>query len=119
MQGVKGGARMVAELLLDDTDVKIFSDSSGEKREVLLSYEKYLAMMSLAKQYVRLCARIQQQFQQATEDLPAQMENILADAQGEETDWLAMSLATFQQGWDNEEDAIYDQWRELYGVATR
>lgn len=34
-------------------------------------------------------------------------------------DWHAMSLAAFEKDWDNPEDAIYDQWREHYGVDTR
>jgi hypothetical protein len=36
-----------------------------------------------------------------------------------EADWTAMSLSTFQRDWDNAEDAIYDNWRELYGVPAR
>ena len=52
MQGVKGGDRMVAELLLDDTDVKVFFDSEGKEREVLLSYEKYLAFVKFVEQQI-------------------------------------------------------------------
>ena len=35
-----------------------------------------------------------------------------------EADWSAMSLAAFEQDWDNPEDAIYDNWREHYGVPA-
>jgi hypothetical protein len=47
------------------------------------------------------------------------LESVLASELGDEADWSAMSLDTFQRDWDNPEDAIYDNWRELYGVPTR
>lgn len=34
-----------------------------------------------------------------------------------EIDFARASEAAFAEVWDNEEDAIYDRWRELYGVA--
>jgi hypothetical protein len=35
----------------------------------------------------------------------------------EETDHFdRMALASLSGLWDNEEDAIYDNWKELYGV---
>jgi excisionase family DNA binding protein len=30
--------------------------------------------------------------------------------------WTALSEDTFAHDWDNEKDAVYDRWRELYGV---
>jgi hypothetical protein len=47
------------------------------------------------------------------------LESVLAGEPGDEANWSAMSLDTFQRDWDNPEDAIYDNWRELYGVPTR
>lgn len=47
------------------------------------------------------------------------LESVLTGEPGEEADWAAMSLSTFQRDWDNAEDAIYDNWRELYGVPAR
>ena len=44
------------------------------------------------------------------------LESVLASEPDDETNWSAMSLDTFQRDWDNAEDAIYDNWRELYGV---
>ena len=46
------------------------------------------------------------------------LESILAGEPDDETHWLAMSLDTFQRDWDNADDAIYDNWRELYGVPA-
>lgn len=37
----------------------------------------------------------------------------------DESDWQAMSLASFIKDWDNPEDAIYDNWREIYGITAR
>ena len=43
------------------------------------------------------------------------LESILDGEPGDEADWSAMSLDTFQRDWDNVEDTIYDNWRELSG----
>ncbi len=47
------------------------------------------------------------------------LESVMADELDDETNWSAMSLDTFQRDWDNAEDAIYDNWKELYGLPTR
>ncbi len=47
------------------------------------------------------------------------LESVLTEELDEEANWSAMSLDAFQRDWDNVEDAIYDNWRELYGVPTR
>ncbi len=47
------------------------------------------------------------------------LESILAGEPGDEANWSAMSLDTFQRDWDNAEDVMYDNWRELYGVPAR
>jgi hypothetical protein len=47
------------------------------------------------------------------------LESVLTGEPEGEADWKAMSLSTFQRDWDNAEDAIYDNWRELYGVPAR
>jgi len=46
------------------------------------------------------------------------LESILTGEPDDEADWSAMSLDSFQRDWDNAEDAIYDNWRELYGVPA-
>ena len=43
----------------------------------------------------------------------------LFDERAERQGWSFLSEASLQRIWDNEEDAIYDDWRELYGVPTR
>lgn len=30
--------------------------------------------------------------------------------------WARLSEASFAKDWDNEKDAVYDNWRDLYGV---
>ncbi len=47
------------------------------------------------------------------------LESILVSETSDETDWTALSLASFQQDWDNAEDAVYDNWRGLYSVPTQ
>ena len=33
--------------------------------------------------------------------------------------WMKLSEASFAVDWDNEEDAVYDNWRELYTTPKR
>jgi len=33
--------------------------------------------------------------------------------------WTHLSADAFNQDWDNPEDAIYDNWRALYGIQQR
>ncbi len=46
------------------------------------------------------------------------LDSVLTDETNDETDWSAISLNSFQRDWNNPEDAIYDDWRKLYGVPT-
>lgn len=32
----------------------------------------------------------------------------------EDDTWTTLSEGSFAQDWDNEEDAVYDNWKELY-----
>ena len=43
----------------------------------------------------------------------------LFDEGAERRGWSFLSEAALQRVWDNEEDAAYDNWRELYGVPAR
>lgn len=36
------------------------------------------------------------------------------DKRGATEEWHTLGLAVFEAGWDNPEDAIYDNWRRLY-----
>lgn len=47
------------------------------------------------------------------------LDSVLMKEIDEEADWQQLGLAAFEKDWDNEEDAIYDNWRERYGVSTR
>lgn len=44
---------MYTSALLDETDVKVVYDQQGNKREVLLSYEKYATLVEFVKRYTR------------------------------------------------------------------
>lgn len=43
----------------------------------------------------------------------------LFDERAERRGWSFLSQASLQRVWDNEEDATYDNWKELYGVPAR
>lgn len=47
------------------------------------------------------------------------LDSILNIETEDDTDWMNLSLASFQKDWDNPEDAIYDNWRELYDISER
>ncbi len=41
------------------------------------------------------------------------------DSQVERQGWSFLSEDSLQRIWDNAEDAVYDNWRELYASSTR
>jgi hypothetical protein len=46
----------------------------------------------------------------------------LADSSGSDSErqgWSSLSEQSLQRVWDNENDASYDNWRDLYGVPAR
>lgn len=45
------------------------------------------------------------------------LDSVIENETDEELEWQALSLSSFAADWDNPEDAIYDNWRELYGVS--
>jgi hypothetical protein len=46
------------------------------------------------------------------------LDSVVTPEADEEADWQQLSLAAFEAEWDNPEDAIYDNWRELYNVSA-
>ncbi len=46
------------------------------------------------------------------------LDSVLDEEVDDTADWVALSLASFERDCDNPEDAVYDNWRELYGVPT-
>ncbi|MBI3360260.1 MAG: ribbon-helix-helix protein, CopG family [Chloroflexi bacterium] len=51
--------------------------------------------------------------------IEAFLTSVAADERADDADWRALGSSAFEAGWDNPEDAVYDNWRELYGVGTR
>ena len=46
------------------------------------------------------------------------LDSVLTNEIEDEADWSNLSWAAFEKDWDNPEDPIYDNWRELYGVPA-
>lgn len=46
------------------------------------------------------------------------LDSLVEDEMMDQMDWVQMGLSTFEQDWDNADDAIYDNWRDVYGVST-
>ncbi|MCS7265852.1 MAG: hypothetical protein NZ805_13585 [Armatimonadetes bacterium] len=36
----------------------------------------------------------------------------------EDTEWAMMSHQAFAEDWESDEDSVYDNWREHYGVSA-
>lgn len=47
------------------------------------------------------------------------LDSVLTKEINDEEDWQALSLSMFEKDWDNEEDAIYDDWRTHYDIPAR
>jgi len=41
------------------------------------------------------------------------------DEEGQRRGWSLLSEAALRRVWDNDADAAYDNWRELYGVPRQ
>lgn len=68
----------------------------------------------------RLTKRAQQLDDAQAEKALAFIEFLLAQERFEKEryEWHMASEEAFARVWDNEQDAIYDNWRELYGVSN-
>lgn len=51
--------------------------------------------------------------------LAAFLDSASDDGAADHSDWQALGLAAFEAEWNNPEDAIYDNWRDLYRVGVR
>ena len=47
------------------------------------------------------------------------LDSVLTREIDDNEDWQQLGLVAFEKEWDNEEDAIYDDWRTIYGVPAR
>lgn len=47
------------------------------------------------------------------------LDSLVLDESEDDADWQGLALAPFERDWDNPDDAIYDNWRGLYGVQPR
>ena len=41
------------------------------------------------------------------------LDSVVSDEVEDELDWQALGVSAFEKDWDNSEDAIYDNWREI------
>jgi hypothetical protein len=52
------------------------------------------------------------------EGAPVEVDVYLVDERrdSEENAWALLGMARLEEQWDNSEDAMYDDWKRLYGV---
>ncbi|MCB0078967.1 MAG: hypothetical protein KDD73_16265 [Anaerolineales bacterium] len=46
------------------------------------------------------------------------LDSVLSAEMEEDANWQTLGLSAFAEDWDNEEDAIYDDWRAQYGLPA-
>ena len=63
--------------------------------------------------------RFGKQFRLRLEDIERAAQPTLPQEAEELSYFDRMALASMGELWDNEEDALYDNWKELYGVEER
>ncbi|MGB4872682.1 MAG: hypothetical protein WBP47_21715 [Candidatus Promineifilaceae bacterium] len=47
------------------------------------------------------------------------LDSVVSADLNDETDWQVLSLTAFESDWDNPDDAVYDNWRDLFDVPAR
>ncbi len=47
------------------------------------------------------------------------LDSVVSDEVQDELDWQELSLSAFEKDWDNPEDAIYDNWKDIFGVSAQ
>lgn len=58
--------------LLEESDIKFITDSSGNRKEVIISYEKFKELMQVIEDYIFFHSpEIQEQIRQSEEDIKA------------------------------------------------
>jgi len=50
-------------------------------------------------------------------DLPLPEGTVVDIVISEDAEWAMLSHRSFAEDWESEEDSIYDNWREHYGVS--
>lgn len=76
----------------------------------------------IGREAEQLAALAHREGMSTTELIQRMIEVLLKVEENEEQaahiDWQHLGLAHFAEGWDNPEDAVYDDWRTHYGVDT-
>jgi hypothetical protein len=81
--------------------------------------------IQLSKERAEHLRRLAQRHQVSEDQVVASALDILFgltdvfDGPAERQGWSFLSKHSLTRVWDNEEDAAYDNWRELYGVPAR
>ena len=63
--------------------------------------------------------RFGSQYRLRADDLERAARPAAADEGEDSSQFDHLALVSMAELWDNEEDALYDNWRQLYGVRTR
>jgi excisionase family DNA binding protein len=95
--------------------------------EVYYTLEEAASMLKLHPQTLRRwiregklpAKRFGKQFRLRREDFERAAQPSPQNEAGDSSHFDQLALTAMADLWDNEEDAIYDDWRTLYGVATR
>ena len=76
--------------LLEESDIKFVTDSRGNRKEVIISYEKFRELVQVIEDHIFLHSpKLQEQIRQSEEDIKAgRFMEFKADEIGELLEWL-------------------------------
>ncbi|MBL7065624.1 MAG: hypothetical protein ISS49_15645 [Anaerolineae bacterium] len=84
------------------------------EKHIWLSAERADRLSRLAQ----ICQIHQDRIVEKALDILFSLTDLLGE-RAEQQSWSFLSEAALHRVWDNEEDAVYDNWRELYEIPAR
>jgi hypothetical protein len=84
------------------------------EKHILLSPERAYRLAGLA----RAKATTEDKLVEKALDILFNVTELL-DEPGERPGWSYVSEGSLRRVWNNDQDAVYDNWRELYGISAR
>ena len=76
--------------LIEESDIKFITDSRGNRKEVIISYEKFMQLVQVVEDHVFLHSpEIQEQIRQSEKDIKSgRYKEVKADKIGDLLEWL-------------------------------
>jgi PHD/YefM family antitoxin component YafN of YafNO toxin-antitoxin module len=101
-------------ILLEESDIKFITDSRGNRKEVIISYDKFKELIQIIEDHIFLHSpEIQEQLRQSEEDIKA---GRYVKAKGSEIDKLLECLHEREEWGKNENKILFRYRHGSYGI---